>query len=247
MRAKKAPLGMNRTGIGMSPVDSKVVVEEAERAPITPGSVETLLSARAEFAIEAAPLGSVPPPSTVKGVVKTAVEAVKGHAPTVFVDKLAERLAFERTGTRLYEAILVKFDGGASWTGGPTRAELERFHDDELDHFHLIRSAIEELGADPTVMTPSADVMGVASGGLIQVVTDPRTTLPQCLSALLTAELTDNDGWQMLAALARSIGKDEMAERFLQALQQESVHLAHVRRWIQEETGAPASAARKAA
>jgi rubrerythrin len=222
----------------MSPLDSKDVIEEAERAPISPGSVENLLSARAEFAIESGPVGSVPPPSTVKGVVKSAVEAVKGHAPTVFIDRLAERLAFERTGTRLYQAILVKFDSGSSWTGGPTRSELERFHDDELDHFHLLRAALEELGADPTVMTPAADVIGVASGGLIQVVTDPRTTLPQCLQALLTAELTDNDGWQMLSELARSIGKGDMVERFVRAQQQEAIHLAHVRRWIADEIGA---------
>jgi hypothetical protein len=74
--------------------------------------------------------------------------------------------------------------------------------------------------------------MGVASTGLVQVITDPRTTMPQSLSALLTAELTDNDGWDMLVDLTRSFGQDEMVRRFQFAQQQEAIHLGHVRRWL---------------
>jgi NAD(P)-dependent dehydrogenase (short-subunit alcohol dehydrogenase family) len=35
-------------------------------------------------------------------------------------------------------------------------------------------------------------VTATASAGLMQVLTDPRTTLAQCLNTILTAELTDN-------------------------------------------------------
>ena len=66
------------------------------------------------------------------------------------------------------------------------------------------------MGADPTAETPSADVIGVASQGLLQVITDPRTTLSQSLEAMLTAELTDNDGWETLAALADDLGQTEL-------------------------------------
>jgi len=91
---------------------------------------------------------------------------------------------------------------------------------------------MEELGADPTAQTPSADVSGVASTGLVQVITDPRTTMPQSLTALLTAELTDNDGWQMLVDMVRLFDQDEMVKRFQLAQQQEAIHLGHVRHWL---------------
>ena len=100
----------------------------------------------------------------------------------------------------------------------------------------MLRDAMTELGADPTAMTPAADVIGVASSGLLQVVTDPRTTLPQSLQALLTAELTDNDGWQRLIELARLHGKEGMVARFEAAKAAEEVHLAEVRRWVSVET-----------
>jgi hypothetical protein len=100
----------------------------------------------------------------------------------------------------------------------------------------MVRGAMEELGADPTAITPAADVIGVASSGLLQVVTDPRTTLPQSLDALLTAELTDNDGWQMLIELARIYGKEDLVTRFQIAKAAEEVHLAEVRRWLTVET-----------
>lgn len=31
---------------------------------------------------------------------------VKGDSPTILLDKLGERLAFKRTGTRLYDALI---------------------------------------------------------------------------------------------------------------------------------------------
>jgi len=230
-----AKIGLNRTGIGTSPIDSKEMLEGAALGPIAPGGPEDAARMRREYAESEETLGSVPPPTSIKGVVVTATEAIRGQSPVVFLDKLGERLSFERTGTRLYEAIRVKLEASESWQGGPTLAEVQRFHDEELQHFELLRSAMEELGADPTAMTPAADVIGVASTGVLQVVADPRTTLPQCLDALLTAELTDNDGWRMLIELGRTLGKEAMVAEFERAKAAEEIHLAEVRRWLSVE------------
>lgn len=229
-------LGPNRTGIGTSPIDSKEMSAGAELGPITPGGTEAAAEIRREYAETPETVGSVPPPTTVKGVVVTTIEAIKGNSPVVFIDKLGERLAFERTGTRLYEAIMIKLRASETWQGGPTIEEVQRIHDEELAHFLMLRDAMTELGADPTAMTPAADVIGVASSGLLQVVSDPRTTLPQSLQALLTAELTDNDGWERLIELARLYGKEDMATRFEGAKAAEAIHLADVRRWVSGET-----------
>jgi ferritin-like metal-binding protein YciE len=102
---------------------------------------------------------------------------------------------------------------------------------EEAKHFALLAECIEFLGGDPTAQTPCADVAGVASSGLMQVLTDPKTTVEQSLSALLTAELTDHAAWEDLIALARKMGHDDMAKQFEEALEREAEHLATVRKW----------------
>jgi rubrerythrin len=234
--------GKNATGIGMSPIDSKKLIEYARKAPASPGSEHEMEEVREAFTVETGVIGSVPPPSSLKGLAKMALDAVKGNKATVFIDKLGERAAFERTGTRLYEAMLAKYDALGSYDGGPTRERLEEIRDEELMHLGIVEEAILALGGDPTVMTPAADVVGVEGIGLVQVLTDPRTTMDQCLGALLVAELTDNDGWELLANLAGAMGHEQMAQAFREALDTEEMHLDDVRRWVVATIGEVANA-----
>jgi rubrerythrin len=235
MKPQGAEIGMNRTGIGMSPIHSKEMIAGADLGPIAPGGPEDAALVRREYIAEAPPVGTVPIPTTLRGAVQTVVEAVGGKEPAVFIDKLGERLAFERTGTRLYETLLTKLEAEGSWKGGPTREELTAIHDDELTHFELIRGAMEELGADPTAMTPSADVAGVEAMGLAQVIADPRMSLAHAVHAIFTAELTDHEGWLMLVHLARALGKEEMAAQFERAREHEFHHVSLVRGWLSNE------------
>lgn len=145
-----------------------------------------------------------------------------------------ERLAFERAGTRLYETMLFKC-GAVDAAGHPVDvAALARIRDDEESHFRLVHKFLERLGADPTAMTPSADMVGVQGMGLMQVISDPRTTIAQALNALLTAELSDNASWDLLIELARQTGHEDMAGEFAAALETERQHLAMVRGWLRE-------------
>ncbi len=93
---------------------------------------------------------------------------------------------------------------------------------------------MRELGADPTAQTPEADVNGVASMGLLQVITDPRTSVAQCIHAIHIAELTDRDGWDLLIKLAREMGQTDMAERFTVALAEEGQHLETMRQLMEQ-------------
>jgi hypothetical protein len=72
--------------------------------------------------------------------------------------------------------------------------------------------------------------------GLMQVVTDPRTTLAQSLHAMLIAEMTDNSGWETLIALASVNGQSAMVGNFTVALDEERRHLQMVRSWLDEAT-----------
>jgi rubrerythrin len=237
-RSKKpADLGANRTGIQTAPARTRKMVENTSAVPAAPLEANALALARAELSQQAPPVGTMPVPGNLKGMAKTAASALKGEKATVFLDRLGERLAFERTGTRLYEAVLAKLPASRLSKGTLTVDAVRRFRDEELRHMHLVREALETVGGDPTAQTPSADLAGVQALGILQVVTDPRTTLTQCLDALLTAELADNDGWKILIALAEATDQPELARRFADALAEEDRHLASVRAWVAERLG----------
>jgi hypothetical protein len=236
-KRKPTDLGLNRTGIQTAPARARKMATSTAAVAAEPLQANALALARAELSQEAPPLGTMPVPGSVQGAAKALGKALRGENASVFLDKLGERLAFERTGVRLYDAALAKMPAARLGRGTLTVEEIRRFRDEELAHMHLVREALETMGGDPTATTPSADVSAVASMGIPQVLTDPRTTLTQCLDALLTAELTDNDGWKILIAMAEAAGQDDLARRFTAALAEEDRHLASVRAWISERLG----------
>jgi hypothetical protein len=251
-------LGMNRTGAAISPLGTKAMTDAAnELSPPQPIDTAAMEAERVVYINEADALGSIPPPASLKGAIKTGVARLKGGHPTILMDKMGERIAFERGGTRLYDALITKYQaveaaGGellhpavevlAMGIQGDTAfavdaqempaGTLMRIRAEELAHFHMLCAAMQQMGGDPTAQTPCADSIATASMGLIQVLTDPRTTLAQCLNAILTAELTDNAGWELLITLAEDAGETELAGRFLGALAEEQEHLAIVRGWL---------------
>ncbi|HWP20931.1 MAG TPA: ferritin-like domain-containing protein [Burkholderiaceae bacterium] len=227
-------MGMNRTGAKMSPIDVSRMEEAAQAAPASEPDGKSFVAMRGEAIAEADRVGSVPLPGTVKGVLTTGVSKLKGDNPEVLIDKLGERLAFERTGTRLYEALITKCELAPATGFVPPMEALREIREDEARHFMLLAQALESLGADPTAQTPCADVSAVMGMGLLQTVTDPRTTVAQCLNAILVAELADNASWELLIKLTADAGHDEMADTFRAALAQEEQHLVQVKGWLQQ-------------
>jgi rubrerythrin len=234
--SNNVPLGTNHTGIQTSPIDSTRLIDFANHTPPDiPGDEHTLAEARKAYIEEAELIGSVPPPGTIKGVLGTLIKKLTGNNLEVLVDKLAERIAFERTGTRLYDALIAKVE---TFSDAPSDLlqDLRQFRNEELEHFNIVVNATEALGADPTAQTPCADTVGTASLGLIQVITDPRTNLAQSLNALLTAELTDNAGWELLIGLCKQLGLEKIADHFQQPLVQEKYHLSTIKTWLEKIT-----------
>jgi rubrerythrin len=232
--SKQEILG-NRTGIMTNPELSIEMIEGAKQTvPSSQGDATELASVKAEYIEEAVPIGSSP---VMLEVSENGESVGQFDGLAVLLDKLGERLAFERQGTRLYEAFLQKCESVALDSGsGPSVEDLRHICEEELEHFHLLQNAITALGGDATLQTPSADVAGVLSHGVMQVVSDPRTTIPQTLQAMLTAELVDNDGWQMLQDLAAELGQDDLEEQCRRAYEEEQEHLEKVRDWLTSMT-----------
>jgi rubrerythrin len=232
-------LGHNRTGMQMSPLQSEMLMKSARDAaqlvdPPDPEQPEAMLISelRREYVNEADALGTIPPPGTLSGALKSGVAMITGNRVQVFIDKIAERMAFERGGTRLYDAALVKVAALAA--GTPVTLErMKQIRNQEAEHAEILRQALISLGADPTAQTPCADVVGVQAMGLMQSITDPRTSLPQTLSSLLAAELIDVASWELLGRLAESVGNPDLAEHFERALEQENDHLRTIAGWYE--------------
>jgi rubrerythrin len=235
--------GPNRTGGAVNPEGIASMLEAVNNlSPPTPVSTLLMDIERQRYIADAESVGSIPPPlSAPKKAGRKSKGTIAAASMAMLLDKLGERIAFERTGTRLYGAVITKYlaltnAGGAplppSEGGEPALETLQRIRAQELQHFQMLSRCVEELGGDPTAMTPCADVTSTASSGLLQVVTDPRTTLAQSLSAVLTAELTDNAGWELLSELADLAGQNQLTESFAEAVAVEAEHLEVVQAWL---------------
>ena len=227
-------LGRNRTGLKASPIDA-VELQEMHGYQLDVGRPPVTVEAFRASYMSDETVGSIPPPTSVKGIVGATAQALTGHRMHVLLDKIAERLAFERSGVRLYDAALLKIGQLDRLPDGMSMDALQQIRDEEAAHFSLLAETIERLGGDSTAMTPCADVTGVQGMGLLQAMNDPRATLAQALQTLLAAELIDNASWELLIELAEGFGRDEIANEFRHALAAEQRHETLVRAWLAAE------------
>ena len=223
----ESEIGTNLTGIGTSPQMAKAMIEASQEVPAFPDGIAAA-ELRVHYIQEAEPIGTMPPLSD------DADMTLDAERTATLLDKLGERLAFERTGARLYELLMTKLEALPDDPNNPSIDDVQRIHDEELAHFDLVARVIDELGADPTAVTPSADLVAVMASGILQVVSDPRTSVAQSLQAMLVAELTDNDGWQLLIELSTDLVPTEALDEMRQALANEKEHLEDVRAWLSD-------------
>ena len=214
-------VGMNHSGIQTAEDAGEKMLENTQLTRPNGGDERELAKIRLEYAQEAEPVGTLPEPR-------------QSGMTALLMDKLGERLAFERAGTRLYDALILKCTADKS--AGVPMKELKHIRDEEAVHFALVGAAIQSLGGDPTAQTPAAAVTGVEGMGLMQVVNDPKTTVPQALHAILVAEMIDNAAWDELIELTSQVGNDDLVVRFTKARQEELEHLEKVQAWYKEAT-----------
>ena len=221
---------INRTGVWVAPeLAEQMIVASGEFPPSSAGSAQAIAQVRVAYAQQTESdedVGAAARDDASKS------ELSETDRSTLLMDKLGERLAFERAGARLYEGLVSKHQAYGDFDGGPGEEDLMEILGQEYEHAAMLERAIMELGGDPTALTPSANLAANISAGLPQVLADPRTNLLQCLEAIVVAELADNECWTVLNALAREAGHEEVATACQQAIAHERDHLRKVRRWI---------------
>jgi len=223
-------LKRNRTGVSRDPDMAKDMMKGAKHTIDGTDRAE-FIEERLDLMRTSPPAATMPPPAHLDKV-----------RSTLLLDKLGERLAFERTGVRLYDTLLLKYEATGGFPGGPSRADLEEIREDELSHFAMLEGIVGRFGGDPTAVTPSANLAAVESRGLGVAINDPRTSLAEGLHTILIAELADNDAWEQLIELVEQLGEEELADEFREALEDEQEHLARVRGWLAADLSARARA-----
>lgn len=236
--------GANRTGLMTSPaLGEEMAAATREFPPSAPGTTQAIADARVAYARQTETRDAMPLLTSTADDEMRPADTDAGNHLMRLMDKLGERLAFEHAGARLYEALLSKHEAYGDFPGGPSAEDLMHVLREEYEHADMLERALKELGGDPTVVTPSANLAANLSAGLPQVLSDPRTNLLQCLEAIVVAELTDNECWTALNELARQAGHEELVEACQAAVAHERDHLRKVRDWIAAGQGRAAGTA----
>lgn len=226
--ANSSKKSFNHTGIAIDPDNVKEMMDACHHyPPDIKGSEKQLEKERVLLHTQSSSIGSMPPSATLKGMVKNSINQLVGNHPQLFLDKLGERLAYERSGIRLYEAAIAKALGDKD--SKKNIQSLLHIKKEEMEHMELVKSTMEQLGADPTAITPCADLVGVMGQGFIQILTDPRTEMPQVFNTLLNLELIDNAAWELLIQLANAYDHEDLSVKFEKAFIQEEEHVAIVK------------------
>jgi hypothetical protein len=224
--------GGNQTGLAVHPDQLDAMVQATrEFPPTSSGGPTQIADVRIAYARAGEPHATMP---------ESSIDA----ASLLLLDKLGARLQFERTGTRLYDALISKFDAYGGFEGGPSRNDLLLIREQEHGHALLAQELIRSIGGDPTVITPCANLQATASRGIGDVLVDPRTSFVDCLETILVAELADQDSWAALVRSAGPVGDAELTKKITQAQKTELEHITKVRGWIEAADQARSKATR---
>lgn len=226
---KNSAMGTNGTVLRRSAVEANQPARARCVAP-APASAAAL---KGNPCRDSGPLGSLSQPASASGVPMAGVAALSRGYPQALLDKLGERLAFERCGTRIYDVIVAKLEAASQDQLGPVDvAVVKRFRQEVAAHALMIRDVVAKLGGDPTRLMPGATGAGMQPLGLLQSVSDRRTSVVGCLHSLLAVEQCGGAEWDVLVQLADDLGHQGLTDRFRLANAEEAAHLEQVREWL---------------
>lgn len=151
------------------------------------------------------------------------------HNRDKLIDILSERLAFERAGVKLYDTVLMKMRDLNDPVARRLFGSLEDFRRHEKEHEEWLEEQLRALGATAHEKTDLSDLVERESMGIEKVVKGDKD-VAHLIHALLTAELVDNAGWELLLELADDADDDVARREFRKRLHEEEEHLAELRR-----------------
>jgi bacterioferritin (cytochrome b1) len=149
------------------------------------------------------------------------------------IDLLAERLAFERAGVKLYDTLLSRLRRDPALQALVDKVQQHR--DEEKEHEEWLEAQIRALGGDVHTPTEYSILVQTESEGVERVIRRDAS-ISHDFHALLTAELADHAGWDLLVQIADELDDADAKKQFDKRLQEEEKHLLFVRKTLLELT-----------
>ena len=154
---------------------------------------------------------------------------------TKVIDLLNERLAFERSGVKLYDTLLRRLRAAEDPALKSLLGQVKEYREEEKEHEEWLEEQIRALGGDAHSPTEHSVLVQAEAEGVERVMRRDES-IPHDFHALLTAELADNAGWDLLVQIADEFGDSEAKKEFSKRLQEEEKHLLFVRNTMLELT-----------
>jgi rubrerythrin len=142
---------------------------------------------------------------------------------------------------KLYDTLLERLRDAPDARLQALIGRVQRFRDEEKEHEEWLEQRIRALGGDTVGVTEQAILVRAESEGVERVIRRDES-IPHDFHALLTAELSDNAGWDLLVQLADEFGDSGAKKEFKKRLHEEEKHLLFVRETLLELTKRDVSA-----
>jgi bacterioferritin (cytochrome b1) len=152
--------------------------------------------------------------------------------PEKLVELLQERLTFERTSVKLYDRILAQMAASAEPQIRKMLDTMQAYRDEEAEHQAWLEEQIQALGGDVNAEPAMARLVVEESRGIEQIILRDDVEMHHLFHALLAAELVDNAGWDLLAALAEEADDDDALDGFAMRQAEEEDHLEYLRQTL---------------
>lgn len=144
------------------------------------------------------------------------------------VDLLTERLEFERAAMGLYDALLGKLARLDDPKLTRLIPRLSQYRDEEVEHAAWLGGLVERLGGGPK-RTPLTQAVARETRALEDVVEHVNGSMLPAFHAMLSSELMDYEGWDLLLQIARDNGDEEVIPDLEMRLRHERAHLDLIR------------------
>ena len=144
------------------------------------------------------------------------------------IDMLSERLQFERSGVKLYDAVIQKMQSSREPVVAKMLDQMQEHRDQEKEHEEWLEECIRQLGGDDKQLSEKAKLVQRESKGIEEVI-QRDAEIPHLFHALLAAELVDNAGWDLLVQIADECDDTKAKRDFKKRLHEEEEHLILIR------------------
>jgi bacterioferritin (cytochrome b1) len=152
--------------------------------------------------------------------------------PEKLIELLQERLTFERTSVKLYDRVLSLMAASEDQQILGMLDTMQGYRDEEAEHQAWLEEQIQNLGGDVNGESERSRLVATESRGIEQVILREGAELQHHFHALMAAELVDNEGWDLLSALAEEADDDDALDAFLLRQAEEEDHLDYLRQTI---------------